>query len=205
MKARSLVILSTLCLTGCMTKWRTKTPVTPTQTVTADGTITQRGDAQVPGSVATSKISTHVALPPNSTVTFNETLGTYTLTLPAGSSFDTTGTRVETKGPTAFTPPAPPTPEQIAKGEDVARNWWFSALMAVVGGIMIYRAHVKAGLCFFAGAVGYPILQSFVSKVSANYLLVGACCVGGALYWAWHIMNDKQAAASAALNSQGTK
>jgi protein-S-isoprenylcysteine O-methyltransferase Ste14 len=114
------------------------------------------------------------------------------LVLPSSTSLTQTTDRVEAKQATAFTPPKPPTASEEASADNKRKTWWLSAGAAILGGLLIYRAHVKAAMFCFAGAVGYPILQTFSDETSARTGLLICVVVGGALFWAWHLMNDKQ-------------
>lgn len=170
--------------------------------VSPDGTVTQSGDAQVPGTVTKGKTQTDVTLPAGTILTFNESLGTVSITLSGNSRLTQSGERVEAKGPTAFTPPAPPTPQDLAKGDNVKKNWWFSAIAFLAGGFLIYRTHIKAGVILIAGAIAYPLLQSFISELESRAVLIGCVLIGGTLFWAWHLMNDKKIASQQSTTPQ---
>jgi hypothetical protein len=187
-----ILLVLIVTTTGCNTF--KKKPISPFQSVNPTGEIIQKGDSPNPGTVTTNKEQTNVSLPAGTTITFNEKLGTYTLNLPSATVLSRSGTTVEAKGPTAFTPPAPPTPSDEAEGKTVVYRWFLFSGALLLGGFLCYRGHIKGGVICVAGAIAYNIVQKFLSELTSNFVLCGFVLVGVSLFAAWHFMNDKQQA-----------
>lgn len=190
---RALLVSALLMgLSGCSTLRKI---IPPSSTTTTPGGVilTQAGDAAKPATVSTETQTKTVPLPAGTNIVFDEKLGTVTLQLSKDSALTET-TKAETAtAPQAFTPPAPPTPTELAAGANKARTWYFSAGLGLLGLLFIYRTHIKAGVICFAGAVAYPIVQNLIDDASAHLVLVAAIAGAVALFWAWHLIQDQQA------------
>jgi hypothetical protein len=125
-----LFALAILCLpTGCaLSRSVVKAPAATTRA--GDATVTQSGYASTPATAASDTQSATVPIPAGSHVVFNEKLGTLGVTLSTDSTLTLTTRRDTVTGPQAFTPPAPPTPADEAKGK--AALW---LRLGMVGGI----------------------------------------------------------------------
>lgn len=108
-----------LCLpSGCALVKRTAK--SPAATTTAgDATVSQTGDAAIPAKAWSVTNAASVPLPSGSEITFNEKLGTLSVKLSGETILTTTHRTDHATGPQAFTPPAPPTPSDEAKGKAV--------------------------------------------------------------------------------------
>ena len=169
----------------------------------ASGTVTkQAGPAEVPVDVSSFDSATQIPLVPGSRITIDvppatsagngaQDLAAPKTALPA-IVLKTHSEHVQ--GPRAFTPPKPPTLKEQADANGLANYWKLSAVAAVLGVWLLYRAHGKAALCCFAGAVAFPLVGRLVDAITANYVLLGCLCVAGGLFAAWHFMTDAKKA-----------
>lgn len=171
---------------GCSTLHRV---ISPSSTTTTPGgmTLTQTGDAAKPASVSTTTEAKTVPLPAGTNIVFDEKLNTVTLQLSQPTTLKTeTKTEVAT-APQAFTPPAPPTPVQVAAGR--AQAWfWVGLVVGVAVGLfglvrdwdfVMYGGGAVAGACAFA---------IFVEAHPLVFVVIG---IGVALKFAgpyfWHM------------------
>lgn len=188
------VLLLSALLSGASGCSTLRKVISPSSASTTPGgvTLTQTGDAVKPATVSTETETKTVPLPAGTDVIFDEKLDTVTLRLSKDSTLLSSKKTELATGPQAFTPPAPPTPAELATGANKSRTWYFSAGLAVLGALFIYRTHIKAGVICFAGAVAYPIVQNLIDDASAHLVLVACVAVAIALFWAWHLIQDQQ-------------
>lgn len=188
-----LLILGVLALAGCGLVSRFK-PAAPAFAVTptpAGPTVTQTGPAAVPAKVNTETTQTTIPFPPGAKITI-ETSPAQTMT-PAAVI---TETRQQITAPTAFAPPAPPTAREQANADAVTRSYYFAGVLAILAGLLAWRAHLKAAGIAALGAIAVPLVTNFISSEWGQRVLIAVVCIAGALYAAWHFMNDKKAAAT---------
>jgi hypothetical protein len=173
-----------LCLpSGCALSRVVKAPTATT--TTGNATVTQTGNAATPAKAESDTQSAVVPIPSGSTVVFNEKLGTLAVTLSTDSTLTMTTRRDVVTGPQAFTPPAPPTPSEVADGHAV----WVYRLALLIGGAAALFGLVRGwdfvmwGGGAVAGAAGVGLF------VQSHPLLVGvigggvALAVAGVVIW----------------------
>lgn len=141
-------------MAGCLSK--RNAAKTPTMNVTTpSGTkVEAKGDAEVPGKVETKSTNTVVALPLGTTLTFNQTAGTIDVLLKAPSSLHQTTVAERVEAPRAFVPPAPPTPQEVAKGQ-ATLYFWIGLVVgicaAVFGLVRAWNLVMYGGIAVAAG------------------------------------------------------
>ncbi len=186
----SLVIVLASCKSGPTTK-------TPTLAVTSpiSGNVTATGDAQTPAKVESAQSETTSPLPAHSEVSFipaSETEPAKTVVKLAAPSVARTVTKSENiTAPRAFTPPAPPTPNELATAAGIRWFYIAGALFAVAALALVYFQHYKAAGCAALGAFLVPTLANLLSHQSA---LVAAVALGVAscvLFIAWFLAKSK--------------
>ena len=164
----------------------------------AGSEVTQAGNAAAPAQVTTGNTVTEIPLPPGASITINA---------PAVDPFNpvpekipvvrVTEHREQITTPTAFTPPAPPSANEIATAS--ALRWFLIAglILAIGAGLLLWRGHGKAALIAGIGAVAVPLLGKFLSEEWAVRALLITAGISGALFAAWHFINDKNKLPSA--------
>lgn len=198
-----LVIL--FLLPACSLPWSKS----PRQTVkTPSGaTITQSGDAKVPGNVTTSTTAAEIPLPagttirlaPNPSPELNQAPGgavaapqspakplpPLEIVLPAASTLRASTTTETVNGPEAH---GPPTAGEIAKAAGL--KWFY------IGGVVCFLAAlwflktghpVNAGVCAL-GALGLPTLGNVLGSEWAVRLGIAVVCASAALLAAWFLL-----------------
>lgn len=183
------IVILLLSTTGCALLPNRK-PKTPATTVTTPhATIKMDGDAAAPAEVKQSTTKTDVPLPAGVTLTFNEKLGTLSLTLPTVSHLTQTTERVEAKQATAFTPPAPPTALETKTAETVG---WFYLAIAVGAAGFIFGLIRGWNLVMTGGAV--VIGGALIGIFLASHPILSICLLaaGGTLAITgptlWHLV-----------------
>jgi hypothetical protein len=111
-----------------------------------------------------------------------------TLSAPSVLTVESSGTVAES--PRSFTPPAPPTPAEIATGKGVRLFYWLAAAFAVAAVASFYTGHFKAGVICAVSAGGLPLLAS-TSVWLAEHAAVAAGCVAASLVGAWFLLRSK--------------
>lgn len=146
-----------LVLAGCMTARKAISPIA--KLVTPSGaTVSQTGDAKTPAKVETNTSTRTVPLPAGTRIVFDEKLGTVTLQLSQDSTLRTQTTIEKAEAPQAFTPPAPPTPQEEVAGK--VHGWfWVGLVIGVAAGLfglvrgwdfVMYGGLTVAAACAFA-------------------------------------------------------
>jgi len=181
-----------LLLAGCI-PGGFKPPAAPSFVVTptpAGPNITQTGAAAVPAQVNTARTETLIPLPPGARITIEtspEQTGAPAITI--------TETRQQVTAPTAYAPPAPPTAREQANAAAVTRSYYFAGGLALLAGLLAWRGHLKAAGIAVLGAIGAPLATNFISSEWGQRVAIGAVCIAGAFFAAWHFMRDKNPAA----------
>lgn len=160
-----------LCLpAGCAVGRHVVTPAA--RSTAGAASIMQTGDAAKPAQAATNTQSASVPIPAGSTVVFNDKLGTLAVTL-SGETILHTETRTDTvTGPQAFTPPAPPTPTDEAKGK--AALW------------------LRIGLVVGIAAGGFGLVERWSLVALGGGSVAAACFLGLSIEaipgWLWAVL-----------------
>ena len=157
MKPRLCVVLALAALlTGCQTG--PAAPARATATAPSGLTVSQSGAALVPATATAKDDARTVQIPAGTVAEFNDKLGTLRLTFSAASVLTQTVKTESVTAPQSFTPPAPPSPAEIADGRAVL---W-------------YRVGVVLGIA--AGLFGLVRAWDFVMW---GGLTVAAACLAG--------------------------
>lgn len=148
--------------------------------------VSQTGDAHTPAKASSDTQTASVPLPSGSSVTFNEKLGTVSATLAADSIFTVETRRDLVTGPQAFTPPAPPSPSDLANGRAVwfYRVALFAGIAAAVFGlvrgwnfVMYGGGAVSAASCAGLFMQSHPLLAGVIG---------GGVALAVSGVWIWH-------------------
>lgn len=168
-------------------------------TTPQSGTIEANGDAQTPAKVETTQTETTVPIPANSQVSFvaaTPTEPAKTVITLAQPSIARTVTKSEhITAPIAFTPPAGPTLGEQTDANAVTRSYYFAGALGILAALLAYRAHVKAAVIAGLCALAVVPVTKFIGSTWGQFIVIAGVCIAGALFAAWHFMNDKQRAA----------
>lgn len=100
----------------------------------------------------------------------------------------------------------PPTPTEIAQGDNTKHAFYVSAALVVIGLALFYFQHGKAGGIALIGAILVPALEKFANSNIAIAALVGTVGVCSALVVAWYLLKPKiKLAASLPPDSEQAK
>jgi len=194
-KAWVLVLL--LPLAGCSSVGKLlnlskTTPPALSVTPTANGpAVVQSGDAAQPARVVTTETQASIPVPAGAVITIapppfaGETQAEPLPVVVTTKSTDITG-------PRSHTPPPPPTPSQLANADAVRQSYYFAGALVLGAGFLFWRGHVKAAVVASVCAIGVPVLANVASAEWAQRLFIAGACIAGALFAAWHFMNDKK-------------
>lgn len=195
---KAWVFILSLALAGCssagkLLRLSKATPPALTVTNTATGsTVTQTGDAQQPARVSTVETQASVPVPSGSVITITPPQvsehGEPSLPIVLTSKATTI------QGPAAFSPPAPPTPQQLANADATRQSYYFAGALLLGAGFLFWRGHVKAAVVALACGVAAPILANFAGSEIALRVCIAGVCIAGALFAGWHFMNDRREA-----------
>lgn len=160
-------------LTGC--SWLPKVhPPKATITTPSGAVMSQTGDAQIPAKVSVNSAVTTIPLPAGTALSVDpQKPGQVEMKLSAPTVLKTE-TRLESAtAPQAFTPPAPPTPSELAEGK--ARLWlWIGLCVGVAAGLFgLVRAWnlVMTGGAVTAGACAFGL---FIQLHPIVFVIAGA-------------------------------
>lgn len=161
--------------------------------------LEQSGDAQVPAKIESKKTDTVVALPMGTSVVFDQTLGTVTLHLAQPSTLRQTATADRLEAPRSYTPPAAPTPAELAKGQATLYFW----IGLVVGICAAVFGLVRAWNLVMYGGIAVAAGCAFAIFVQDNPLVLWLIGFGVLLKIAgpliWHtVLKHKQPTATTA-------
>lgn len=166
MNFKSLLVSSTILLSGCQSGWWKKEPVRhiarSPSVVANNGKVEITGDSQVAPKVNTKQSETSLALPEGSTFDFNEKLGTLRLTLAKASSLAVSRTETNIDGPRSFTPDKAPTIQEEKQAES---DFWVNL-------------GLKAGLVLGAGIAIFGLVRSWDFMMYGGAALSAACGFG---------------------------
>ena len=163
------LVFAVSLLSGCSTN-RTRSPWVNAN-VPDLGEIATGGDAATPANVATSKGSTAFQIP----------VGTMVEILPSGSFAFKTAAPVDVvtnhatatlTGPAAFTPPAQPSPADLARGFGVRAFYLAGLVCALAAALCLWRGYPLAAICAGGAAVALPVIANVVSSPAA--IMVGS-------------------------------
>jgi hypothetical protein len=181
-----LVLFAALCC-GCSSLTGRARVAAPAATVTGPGgaSLVQAGDAQTPATAATSAGRSAFTIPQGQPVSLAPD-GTATFTAAAPivvtASFDT----FKASGPSAFTPPAPPTPTDEAAGR---ASLWFRlglALGVATGVFGLVKGWDAVAIGGGAVAVACLVALSLAAIPVWVWIVLGvgaAAIVGGPALW----------------------
>lgn len=167
-------LVCVVLLAGCSTGRRAD-PRPPAVTITgpgpAGGSLTQTGDAAAPATADTSTGTSGFIIPAGQPVSIAPD-GVVSFTAAAPIQVAAQFSSFRAAGPAAFTPPAPPSPADEARGWGV-RAFYLAALgCALVAGLLAWRGYPLAALCTGGAALALPIVANVVS--SAAGIVAGA-------------------------------
>lgn len=184
----AVLLIAALCLAGlgCSTFRRDREPESPAATITgpAGASLAQTGDAQTPATADTSAGSSALVIPAGTPVSIAAD-GTATFTAAEPVRIAATFSAFRAAGPGAFTPPAPPTPAEQARGWGVQvfqialALGIAAAVFGLVRGwdfVMYGGAAVSAGAAFALFVASHPVLFAVLG------LGLGAA-VAGVVIW----------------------
>ncbi len=185
--AIGLGLLLLVALTGCM-PGGARPAQSPAATVTGPGgaSLAQTGDAATPATADTSAGSSALTIPAGTLVTITaEGSATFTAAEPIAltSRFET----FRATGPGAFTPPAPPTPADLARGFGVRAFYLAALVCALAAGLCLWRGYPLAAICAGGAAIALPVVANVVSSTAG--VIVGAVLLslGVGLVVAYHL------------------
>jgi hypothetical protein len=192
--ALSVVLWPILVLVGCsLVPARVRPAHVAASFLKGSPKLEQRGDVAAPASAATAQTVTTLPIPAGSTITVAQSepsssanpARAMSVILSQPSELRTE-TRTETvEGAKSFTPPAPPSPVQLARGQTVV---WFGvagALCGVLAVVAFVMSFPRAGVSLAIAAVALPALGALLSSTWA--LVIGAAGVAAAFaYWHAH-------------------
>lgn len=154
--------------------------------------VDAKGNATQPGTIASSKTESVIAVPAGSTVS---TLAA-TATEPA-KTVVTLSAATELKSVTvsdSITTPkgsTGPTANELATAQGITWSYWAAGFFALAGFALIYFQHVKAGgMMLLAGVLAIPLTR-FLSSDKAILVLGILAAVGVALWYAWYAAEAK--------------
>lgn len=153
----AVVALWILFVSGCSTLRHIVTPAASVTTPTG-AVLTQTGDAQVPASVSTKTATASIIVPAQSIVWKNEQTGALEYRLAKDAPLTTVTRTEEAKAPTAFAPPAPPTPAELSDGKMV----------------MFYRIGLVVGIA----AALFGLVRDYTLVMIGGGCVAGACLFG---------------------------
>lgn len=189
-----------LALAGCSLIHKVTDPKA-TITAPSGAVLTQTGAAQVPAKIDTDTTKTTVPIPAGTEIIVDRSQlpgvqwqdgkvsGPLTLRL-ARDTVLTSETRSEhATAPQAFTPPAPPTPGQLA---DAKASGWFWAGLVAGGAVALFGLVRGWDFVMYGGAAvsGGCALGLFFQKHPLLFTLIGvgvALAVAGPYFWHMHL------------------
>lgn len=195
--------LVSLNLSGCSTSRAARSPALKVSTP-AGGIVEQTGDASAPAEVATSRQSATLPLPAGSAVHVFAASpagpARVEIGLAGASTLSTETTGQTVKGPSAFTPPAPPTARETAIAGGIRGAWALGGVLLFLALVLAWSGHGKAAGLAFCGAALAPAAANFISSTAGQLVFAVAVSGAVALFAAWHLMEwrKKQAAEQAA-------
>lgn len=178
----SFIAAELLLICGCARFPWSKSVRSPTVTVSPRGQISTTGDAAQAAQVKQTTTDTSITLKAGDFITWNPTTNEYKISLSSPSTLATHATGTEVKGPVAFTPPAPPTPTENAKGEVTKLMYLALAAgsMAFMFGLVEgWRLVMTGGGVVIAGALcgiyfsDHPTMTLVLLVIGATLFLTG--------------------------------
>lgn len=166
--AALLALVVIVAFSGC-SAGRRADPRPPAVTITGPGpdggSLTQTGDAAAPATADTSTGTSGFTIPAGQPVSIApDGVVSFTAAVPIQVAAQFSSFRAA--GPAAFTPPAPPSPADEARGWGV-RAFYLAALgCALVAGLLAWRGYPLAALCTGGAALALPIVGNVVSSAA---------------------------------------
>lgn len=168
-----VLLVAALCLAGlgCQTSPRQVRAPAVTITGPAGASLAQSGDAATPAAAETSAGRSALVIPAGTPVAIApDGVATFTAAAPVRLAAEFTGFRAT--GPGAFTPPAPPSPADVARGWGVRAFYLAGLGCALVAGLLLWRGYPLAALATGGAAVALPLVGNLVSSTAG--LVAGA-------------------------------
>lgn len=185
---RLALFLVFLVTTGCQLLPRGVTAPAAELTLAGGARLKQNGSAESPAKVTSDTTTTTVPVPAGSTVTTDEKKpGIVTVTLAGQTEIKTEARKETAEAPKAFTPPAPPSPSEIATAR--AAGWFWAGICGGVAGGLFglvrgWDLLMYGGAAIAAGCA----LGLFVQQHPLVLVLIGcgvaAAVIGPTL---WHL------------------
>lgn len=174
-------------------------PISPAATITgpAGASLAQTGDAATPAQADTAAGSSALVIPAGTAVSVAPD-GTATFTAAEPVRIASEFTAFRATGPGAFTPPAPPSPADEARGWGVRAFYLAALVCALAAGLCLWRGYPLAALCAGGAALALPILANVVSSTAG--IIAGAVflSLGAGLVIAYHLTRRRPSALATA-------
>ncbi len=181
---------------GCATGSRRQPPPAAASVSAgpAGPVVAQDGAAAVPATAARKETRVETTIPAGAAVTaYPDGRVTWTAAAPmalVSASSDSSAT-----GPQSFTPPAPPTPAEEARGWGVRAFYLAALACAIAAGLCVWRGYPLAAICCGAGALALPILANFFGSMSATVAGVACVAIAAGLVVAYQLTARRAASA----------
>jgi hypothetical protein len=192
-----LALAALLTLAACQTGRKTTTPPRAQASAGSVG-VSQTGDAATPATATENVTRTETTIPPGSLVTVHPD-GSVTWTNAAPVALVSTHSQASATGPAAFTPPAPPTPAEEARGRVTLWLWLGLVAGAASGAFGLVRGWdvlaVGGGVIAAACVLGLALAACPPWLLFVLGLGVAACVIGPVL---WHTKLKPRAPAAPA-------
>ncbi len=187
-----------ICLFAACNAPRQKPPQSPSLTIpTPSGPIEIKGDALTPPEISTAQNTTEMPVPAHSEISFVAATATEpaktVVTVKEPTVIRSTTNTQNAKGATSHKPPSPPSLTDQADAAAVTRSYWVAGVAALLAALLVWRGHGKAALFAGLGAVAVVPVTKFVGSTWGMVVILVTIAVAGALFAAWHFMNDKKA------------
>jgi len=172
-------------------------PTPPKLTVpTPNGPLNISGDAATAPEILTTQTQTETPVPADSQISFVAATATepakVLVTVKTPTVIRSTTNTQNVKGATSHQPPAPPSLTDQADAAAVTRSYWFAGGLALLAGLFVWRAHIKAAIFAGIGAVAVVPVTKFIGSTWGQVVVLLAIAVAVSLFAAWHFMNDKK-------------
>lgn len=172
-----------------------KAPATPAG---PGAEIQQTGLAATPATVNTAATVTEIPMQPGATITITAAPRDGGSARPeALPVIRVTDRREHVTTPTAYAPPAGPTLSEITDADAVRRSYYYAAALVALAALLAYRAHAKAAIVAGLAALAVVPVTKFIGSAWGQGIVIAGICVAGALFAAWHFMEDRRKATPA--------
>lgn len=180
-----------LALAGCGSLPRALRPPPPAAATATAGTatVTQTGAAEVPAAAETTATTATVTLPAATTIAQDPATGALTYTLPAPAVLTAATRNERVTAPQSFTPPAPPTPADLAAGR--AALWFRLGLVAGIAAALFGLVRGWDFVAWGGAAVAAGCaLAIWLERSTLALPIIGAgiaFALAGVLAWHFHV------------------